>query len=533
MDYGTGQRLYKWQWDLIHDPVSAPLLPSDSTGQSNTFTDLSDFDKFRHTSEGVEGTLSFISPANKIITIPGDVRQVTFNTGDEIGVRSDCFSGFDIFPFGSLRSFTTADGKLYNTRIMCNDQGIFSRYAHKSSDGTITSYIDNLTKELEVGDRDAVVVFPVPNQGNLQWVGRGVPMFVPQSEVQSNYLARGPREPYYTHIWNQGGGDTVLATFRNNDPFSATAEAFLQSVLDFEAASSTLLTFAYVHAHQMTQYPQFTANCSWEDITNINFEEFKSKIRNQYDRLRPNWSSDPNFDPVSQFTFYEYDLWKNSTDGSIYKQFESYSQDVLDPNWILALPETNQGAVDLFEGLEQLSDLEPCVFNNLSNPVRVHMIKVISQKDEIDEDYVTTIFSGDHDSEEHILNYLLSSTPADSAYYVINAFENDQDLLWRCYEKLNNPYWFLWMQGDIDSQGPDDFIGNLYTLYTNDNTRDKFRVQETDIIQSMKIHRIIASPGIVDTITHLETSFYRLFNINQGSVTTDAYYAHVYNNDPS
>ncbi|MEL6971742.1 MAG: hypothetical protein AAFO02_16365, partial [Bacteroidota bacterium] len=33
MDYASGTRLYKWQWDLIHNPVNAPLLPGDEQSE--------------------------------------------------------------------------------------------------------------------------------------------------------------------------------------------------------------------------------------------------------------------------------------------------------------------------------------------------------------------------------------------------------------------------------------------------------------------------------------------------------------------
>jgi hypothetical protein len=33
MDYANGTHLYKWQWDLIHDPVGVPFLEGDGDGE--------------------------------------------------------------------------------------------------------------------------------------------------------------------------------------------------------------------------------------------------------------------------------------------------------------------------------------------------------------------------------------------------------------------------------------------------------------------------------------------------------------------
>ncbi|MEO0627429.1 MAG: hypothetical protein AAFY91_10620, partial [Bacteroidota bacterium] len=132
MDYAGGGRLHKWQWDLIDDPVGVlGIFEGDEGGESNTLYQIAFLDPFRNE----DGSLTFISPAGKPITLPYNVRSVTFNTGDNIAVSEQCFSGFDLYLFGSLRAFELQDGRVFTTFLDCDNTGRFRGYGIPSTEG--------------------------------------------------------------------------------------------------------------------------------------------------------------------------------------------------------------------------------------------------------------------------------------------------------------------------------------------------------------------------------------------------------------
>ena len=103
MDDGAGTHLYKWQWDLIHNPVNPPWLEGDDAGESVVVDDMTIFEDFENT----DGSFTFISSAGLPISIPSTTTRVIFNTGDVLPQSSDCEGeNFKIEAFGTLYGFS-------------------------------------------------------------------------------------------------------------------------------------------------------------------------------------------------------------------------------------------------------------------------------------------------------------------------------------------------------------------------------------------------------------------------------------------
>ena len=118
MDYANGTHLYKWQWDLIHDPVNAPFLEGDGSGEYVTLSD--NFIREILVTNGYASGDEFVFLNNKGDRVVLDVNlieELTFATGGEryVGTR-------ELIPAGSLVMFKLRLNETdVNTYVNCRD----------------------------------------------------------------------------------------------------------------------------------------------------------------------------------------------------------------------------------------------------------------------------------------------------------------------------------------------------------------------------------------------------------------------------
>ncbi|MEM8583422.1 MAG: hypothetical protein AAGF87_04085 [Bacteroidota bacterium] len=435
MDYNNGTRLYKWQWDLIHDPVGAPLLPSDSTGQSNTLTQLAFLDSFRNENR----TLTFMSPAGKPITVPENVEEVSFNTGDNIAVGDSCFSGYAIYPFGSLRSFATDDGKFFNTYLNCNNTGNFYAYGYSSSSGEVDSfYIDSLSKGLGVADRKVIYIVPQSQNNALGWVAKQATWedigFEEDDldELDTAYGGQGARKKFdfiVSELSGIGGGRVV--PLQNDDYFTDPAEQLLAVSAAWGGTSESALVYAYTHAHQMSRYPLVTVSCNPTLLTGVNYLELQLELHGMYEQIEVENQTNPyaivTDDPALVISKEEIENWQNA-DASIYKHYSELYQQVVASRAVLDYPPTEEGANELIK-LLKFWENNPCAIGDLSLAERLHILNIL-RYGSVNADWLWGLMGEEH---QGLYNSILSATQPQEYQDVIdlysaNGFELFEDI---------------------------------------------------------------------------------------------------------
>jgi len=98
MDYGTGTHLYKWQWDLIHNPVPRPLLEGDDEGEMLAGLLFDDFSDTGFALGDQPGTnYCYFTPGGALISFVEGATELT---------NAKFAAGQGVFTAGSLNSFT-------------------------------------------------------------------------------------------------------------------------------------------------------------------------------------------------------------------------------------------------------------------------------------------------------------------------------------------------------------------------------------------------------------------------------------------
>ncbi|MCZ8286615.1 MAG: hypothetical protein O9353_14280, partial [Bacteroidia bacterium] len=139
MDYVEDSKLYKYQWDLIHNPASVSWFGGDDDdGSSQTMNTLAALQAYKNS----DNSFTFFSTGGTPITIPGNATNVRFSTSDNY-VDLSTGQRASYTPIGTLLSFNIGT-KYYRGRG--NNTG-FTHYLT----GDTEQYIDSLTNKLNPG----------------------------------------------------------------------------------------------------------------------------------------------------------------------------------------------------------------------------------------------------------------------------------------------------------------------------------------------------------------------------------------------
>lgn len=184
MDYVIATRLYKHQWDLIHNPGFVGWFEGDDDdGSSVSVSDLSAFQDFKNPENN---TYTFIAPSGRYVTLPADVRSVRFSTFDRLFYVDSQEPSNSMLPLGSLMSFVDKDGKLYNANVSGPD---FMGYKLKETGNTgNTYYKDKYTMALNPGSGIALFIGYTDNKA-FCYVSRFASTITGQTNTDST--ARG------------------------------------------------------------------------------------------------------------------------------------------------------------------------------------------------------------------------------------------------------------------------------------------------------------------------------------------------------
>ncbi len=425
MDYAMGIHLQKYQWDLIHNPAANwTLFDGDEEGESLIVNNISFFDSYRNSN----GTLTFVSPSGRPITLPPEVDGVVFNTGDEINVGSDCYSRFEIYPFGSLRAFKIGN-KFYKTSIVCNEQGGFAGY----KDSNDLPYPDIYTKALSSSEKRAIVGVPCFESYSLKYKLSIVSfdkLEINENEINSEqYYAVGTRKTFdFLNIENlEIQGEIDGQSYPSYSPLS---QLFLEKIYSATGCGNKSSLFAFVHAHQVTKYPELFQYCQDKLTDDVTAERLLQEMERVYRRLNlqtfevESLHSQAN-DQITKaeiFSELEFNRWKDK-DASIYKRYKDFINGNYSDAFFQSLTEDENGANTLLGYLENWQE-DPCYFQYLSVENRIKALKVL-QHSGLNGKF---LFGLSGKEEENIFNYILSATPAKDyqkilALFAANKFE--------------------------------------------------------------------------------------------------------------
>jgi hypothetical protein len=165
LDYGTGEKLVKYQWDAIHAPgIVISLFESDKDGELCTVSPSVFISKGMG---NADGSLTFISQSGKLITLPPDVKSVNFSTYDsylKLNEKSEEVVANRI-PIGTLHSFITADNKFYAGKTnYTNFEGYYAFGPDKKLDIN-QPFKEDRTKNLSASS--GIVVLATVEYGNF------------------------------------------------------------------------------------------------------------------------------------------------------------------------------------------------------------------------------------------------------------------------------------------------------------------------------------------------------------------------------
>ncbi|MDO6674797.1 fibronectin type III domain-containing protein [Tenacibaculum sp. 1_MG-2023] len=182
LDYKDGTKLPFVHWQTIHNPkLRVGVFDKDEEGQQVTVTDISELKEFANP----DGSLTFIARSGKPITVPGNITEVIFSTGDSEKCEVDTENPFRIKPFGTLTSFVYKD-KRYTAAWKCKSKKFMGYMS--SLDNT---YKDVLTKK---SITKAIVGFPAVANGAIIFkVGQ---LSITPENGGENYTAEGDYQEY-------------------------------------------------------------------------------------------------------------------------------------------------------------------------------------------------------------------------------------------------------------------------------------------------------------------------------------------------
>ncbi|MGB3469046.1 MAG: hypothetical protein WBA74_27420, partial [Cyclobacteriaceae bacterium] len=191
MDYSSGVKLKKYQWDNVHHPESmSSWLQDDESSAFEPYEYLSGRNVISGVFKQVVGInsdrISFVTNAGKIITLPGDAKDVTFhNSGTLLG-----------FTIGSVRYISAQ-------YVRGEFAGSFAGFLNEftSQDYSEKVYKDTYSKEIKLaGATTTDVYFGIINRNSDNEAGCGIDVFegtYPLSDINTshNYNTGGNKQP--------------------------------------------------------------------------------------------------------------------------------------------------------------------------------------------------------------------------------------------------------------------------------------------------------------------------------------------------
>ncbi|RZS93565.1 fibronectin type III domain-containing protein [Aquimarina brevivitae] len=154
MDYASGMQLNHMDWKKMHNPdFELYLFQDDEEGEAAIVVNLEGLAEFANP----DGTYTFLSRSGKPITLPEDISEVVFSTGDSKSCTQGGTDKFRIYPFGTLSSFKIG-------AIEYKDQSPCGGNTFTGYQSDIKYYEDVYTNNTI---QKAIIGFPTVSSGNI------------------------------------------------------------------------------------------------------------------------------------------------------------------------------------------------------------------------------------------------------------------------------------------------------------------------------------------------------------------------------
>lgn len=482
MDYSEGNLLQKYQWDQVHNPDGTLHLFDDAEDGAQTVVESI---TLLHPFRNPDSTYTFLAPSGLPITLPVNTTRVSFNTGDEIGgpdgLHPPCFSGFSIFPFGSLRYFEIGD-KAYKCCINCDDRGDFAGYYELNTGDTGfcmgDRYLDTFTYAGgQINVQQIIVGLPCYEDQRLKFnIGR---LSIEQLNFEqintTPYYAAGQRAPFdylvplFTNITDE---KNITAQFY--PPLTERALHFISSNSSVASCGSAAALYLFTHAHQISIYNTFSQACIDFIIqqNNLNQQNTYQEILEKYQWLNNRLGDENTFstlDTLDILTASEISAWQEAN-LSVYRAYHQLiSSDWSDEFWETLEENSVEDARKLLDVLYSWRSY-PCIFQQLTAPQRIKSLRLLSLLDLTEDNFIDIAwfsirlgnnffpiipYPTDEQSEEHLLNLLLASAPTDQFTPILASLRSN-----------NYELYFTIVQKMLDWSNDDDFV-DFSTLLSN------------------------------------------------------------------
>ncbi len=490
MDYNGGIELVKYQWDVIHDPQNRLFnwAQDEEEGEKAIVINIESLDVFKNEPDG---TFTFISRAGLPITVPGDITEVVFSTGDASTCDNDEANPFRVLPFGTLSSFKW-DKKNFRAKWDCV-QNQFVGYSTSSNE----KYFDTLTN---ISIDSAIVGFPAVSSGNIIYkVGK---VSITPQEGGETYRAAGQYEDFdflASRISEITKTNEVYARFKPD--YDVEVKQFIIDHIDQNNVSGFYGNNAYVfiHATQLQKHEilkacftngipgrmlQFiTKYVSYYTPAGINPGTYEThEVPAFSDSYEPetaddlllvnHWKDfDVNYYPVISNALENFNIPSNATKEDVYNLVKPLlGDDIITDNWDCffekySVDEKITIINKLIEGNTILDRSEESIVNliaTINNPDSIQLF--ISKLKGNDNNYTlfTSIWSA-LDKPERIqfsslITEWINSNRTESNEELTNGYVNDY------YDYINNNHF-----GDYDYA-----VTNVFTLY-NTNFIESFQ----------------------------------------------------------
>ncbi len=427
LNYNQGTKLVKYQWDLIADPpIGLGLFDSDNDGLYASINTTADLGVFKNPEDN---TLSFAAPSGLTITLPSAVQQVTFSTGDSY----QC-TGFTLAPFGTLVSFQLNDKTYYAAAYLqtggTNCTNDFSGYEYKAPDGSLSYYIDDLTKNFQ--RTKAIVGFPIMVDGRLSFKLKQILLASTSAAAAPTYKAAGPMIQYYTYeqIANNSNSNPMRCTTCPVATVFAQLTSYNEQALDYLQKSgaqgllnenSSVIAYVFPHAEQINKFPEVYDLCfDGFPVTDNEYKDLEPltqqyRLGNVEIPLKTPWE-----DVQRQMQ-----QWQ-SGDLGIYRRYDGYLQKIktittiTDPNTLVSFLRDTLGAKC------------KCLFDAFDLDGRKYVLRKLLDGN------VMGSWMGLANNKEYIFNLILSATPQSQQADISNWFaENNYEMFATAYSKLD------------------------------------------------------------------------------------------------
>ena len=496
MDYSRGTILRHYQWKFIHNPQAAIFNNGDDEdGQLTVVEDMDAFKDFKNP----DGTYTYLAPSGIPITIPATTTRVIFFTGDEVngleGVGDDCFSQFDIFPFGTLRYFEYEEAQLdnagnptntmitkkYDTYIQCTSSGAFAGYKNRDFEDDI--YKENNTLAYNLNSLNIIVGFPCFENGDIIFkIGTIGASNLGLGSVGADNTAAGLRKNFDL-ITGFSVENAKQAAGTSYPHYAKEAREFLSIVGEASQCGNPSALYAFTHAHQIQRYPGFFTDCKGEliSLTPASIENKVDDLYRTFESFQVNGfeASHAQLGTINKediFSSVELNTWK-SANTTVYKAYKDQVQD----SWLQTVDDyladqdySETAAQAIFDAIKPWAGTD-CLFNSLNGARRKYLLKVLSKLSLTEDNFIDTwrISEGGDEEQENLYVAILLGTPEEQYEEILDLYEDGGTyaLYFTVIENLRD-HWY----GDSpppneetphyynDTHGFEPFIGKLATM---------------------------------------------------------------------